>query len=114
MSITARIPDELHTRLTQISGLLQIQKGEKVGVGEALEWVFKQLPEDYFEKLISKILSITPLPAFNISSKQKEKMIARVGELIKEGKIVMPENPIPLEDYIQHMDEAVRKALLPS
>ncbi len=47
------------------------------------------------------------------SPETKKKMIARVKELIEEGKIVMPESPIPLEDYIQHMDEAVRKNLLP-
>ncbi len=110
MSSTIHVANAIMTNLNEIAGLLTVKEKHPVAVGEAVAWIFEQLPEDYLEKLKEDVL----LDTITFSPMQKEKMIARVAELIKEGKIVMPEKHVSIGEYVEHMDAAVRKSLLPS
>ena len=114
MSSPLRVANEIMTKLIEIKGLLTIREKHPVPVGAAVAWIFDQLPEDYLEKLKEDVLGAMTFSPITFSPMQKEKMIARVAELIKEGKIVMPEKHISIEEYLEHMDAAVRKSLLPS
>ncbi len=56
MSSPIRVANAVATKLVEISGLLTIREKHPVPVGEAVAWIFEQLPEDYLEKLKEQVL----------------------------------------------------------
>lgn len=56
MSSPIRVANEIATKLYEISGLLTIREKHPVAVGDAMAWIFEQLPEDYLEKLKEQVL----------------------------------------------------------
>lgn len=56
MSSPLRVANPIMTKLHEIAGLLTVKEKHPVAVGEAVAWIFEQLPEDYLEKLMKEIL----------------------------------------------------------
>lgn len=56
VSSTIRVANEIATKLHEIRGLLTIRKKRPIPIGEAVAWIFDQLPEDYLEKLKEQVL----------------------------------------------------------
>ncbi len=56
MSSPIRVANEIATKLVEISGLLTVKEKHPVAVGEAVAWIFEQLPEDYLERLKKQVL----------------------------------------------------------
>lgn len=56
MSSPIRVANAVVVKLHEIAGLLTVKEKHPVRVGEAVAWIFDQLPEDYLEKLMKEIL----------------------------------------------------------
>ena len=85
----------------------QLQKTLNIKLRKILDPVVEEAglsPDDY--EIVWK-----PLKALGVDM-SKEELLARVKVLIEEGRLTLPENPIPFEDYLTHQDDIVKDVMM--